>query len=149
MNWCCTSCAVTACWRGSGFAGKDSPAESSMQTSNRGKSTLPFSMTVSNVEIWEEWPYLPLSLVTGTRCLMPVPSPRDSSLIARKLLRSFLGQSMWTTPSTNLVTPRYQLSSTQSLYLCFVLPDSDALQCSLFSGVLQSWAAGTPGGDEG
>ena len=79
---------------------------------------------------------------------MPVPSLRDSSLIARKLLRSFLGQLMWTTPSTNLVTPRYQVSSTQSLCLFFVPPDSDVLQCFLSSGVLQSWAAGTPGGDE-
>jgi len=50
-----------------------------------------------------------------------VLSQRDSSLIARRLPRSFLGQSMWTTPSTNLVTPRYRSSLTHSLHVCALL----------------------------
>lgn len=33
--------------------------------------------------------------------------------------------------------------------LCYALPDNDVLQHSLSQGVLQSWAAGTAGGDEG
>ena len=118
MNWYYTSCAVMVCWKGLGFAEKDSPAESSMQTLNRGKNTLPFSMILSNVKIWEDQLYLPVSLFTGTRCLMPVPSQRDSSLIAKRLLRSFWGQLMWITPSINLVTPRYKLFLTQSLCAC-------------------------------
>ncbi|XP_051490666.1 myosin-1B-like [Apus apus] len=52
---------------------------------------------------------------------MPVPSQRDSSLIARRLLRSFLGQLMWITPSTNLDTPRYKPSLTHSPCACALL----------------------------
>lgn len=36
-----------------------------------------------------------------------------------------------------------------SVCLCFAVPASDVLQCSLSQGVLQSWAVRTPGGDEG
>jgi len=49
---------------------------------------------------------------------MPVPSPRDSSLIARKLLRNSFHLLMWTTPSTNLVTPRYKYYLTEVLCIC-------------------------------
>ena len=37
MSWCCISCDAMACWKGSEFAGKDSPAESCTLTSNKGK----------------------------------------------------------------------------------------------------------------
>uniref|UniRef100_A0A8U7NVR6 Uncharacterized protein n=1 Tax=Corvus moneduloides TaxID=1196302 RepID=A0A8U7NVR6_CORMO len=44
---------------------------------------------------------------------------RDSSSIARRLLRSSLAQSMWTTPSTNLDTPRYKLLHSLSPWVFF------------------------------
>ena len=150
MNWFFTSCGATVCWKASEFAGKVSPAEFSMLTSNRGKSTALLGITENNVgsfiqthSCWtllskiainelvgfssscvlvgKNQPSLPLSLLTDIRCLMPVRSQRDSSLIARRLLRSSLGQLMWTTPSTNLATPRYKPSLTLSLCACALL----------------------------
>jgi len=60
-----------------------------------------------------------------------------------------LGQSMWTTPSTNLVTPRYKYCLTEVLCICTLqYLKIMCCNCSLSQGVLQSWAAGTPGGDE-
>ena len=46
-------------------------------------------------------------------------------------------------------TKVHMLLDSLTVCLCSALPDSDVLQHSLSQGVLQSWAAGTPGGDEG
>lgn len=42
ITWSFTNCAATACWRGSGSAGRASPAGSSTPTSNKGQIFSPF-----------------------------------------------------------------------------------------------------------